>query len=311
MKKNNLRQTLCPILAALIWGTSFVAQSVSTDYIGAFTFNAARSVIGALAIFVVLAVVKLIQKKQSAVLPVKDKKYNKKLIMGGIFCGIMLTVASYLQQLGLSDTSAGKAGFITALYIVLVPIFGIFLHKKAPLSVWISVIIAVFGLYLLCIKENFTISKGDFYVLLCAFAFTGHILIIDYFTQFVNGVELSFIQFITVSVLSSICAFIFEKPQISELIHCIGPLLYCGILSSGVGYTLQIIAQKDANPTVVSLLLSLESVFATLSGALILNEKMSVKEYIGCILMFLAVLLAQLPDKLISNINKKNSYSQK
>lgn len=296
--RNKLIQLLCPILAAFIWGTAFVAQSVSTEHVGAFTFNAARSAIATISIYIVVIIMRKVRKHNSiSASPAKDSGYKKKLIIGGVCCGIALSIASNLQQFGLSDTSAGKAGFITALYIVLVPIFGFFMHKRAPLSVWISVIIATIGLYLLCVKENFTISKGDIYVIMCAVGFTAHILIIDYFTRYVDSVELSCVQFAVTTVISAACAFIFETPNISGLSQCVLPLLYCGIFSSAIAYTLQIIAQKDANPTIVSILLSLESVFATISGAIILHEKMSMPEYIGCILMFSAVLIAQLPQK--------------
>ena len=207
-----------------------------------------------------------------------------------------LTAAVNLQQMGLETTSSGKAGFITALYIVLVPIAGLFLHRKAPRAIWLSVALAVVGLYLLCVQESFSITQGDFYVLLCAFCFTGHILIIDHFTQKVDGVALSCAQFLVVTVLSAAMMLATESPNWAGLLECIGPILYVGIFSSGVGYTLQILAQKDSNPAVVSLLLSLESVFATIAGALILGDRMSGKEYLGCVLMLAAVVLAQLPD---------------
>ncbi len=294
MKKNYLRQTVCPIIAAVIWGTAFVAQSVSTDLIGAFTFNALRSFIGAAALIPVILIIRKLSHKPEKTRAEK-KAYTKMLLLGGLCCGAVLAIASNLQQMGLSETSPGKAGFITALYIVLVPIIGIFFGKKAPVSVWISVVIAVAGLYLLCIKEDFSVSVSDLYVLLCAFVFSCHILVIDYFSRFVDGVELSFAQFIVAGVFSSICMIFFETPSMPAIIECAFPILYVGIFSSGVAYTLQIVAQKDANPTVVSLLLSLESVFATLSGAIILHERMTVKEYIGCVLMFVAVMLAQIP----------------
>ena len=208
-----------------------------------------------------------------------------------------LTVASNLQQKGLETTTSGKAGFITALYIVIVPIISIFLKKKAPRTIWLSVILAVAGLYCLCITEEFTITSGDFYILLCAFCFSAHILVIDYFTQKVDGVELSCVQFLVVTVLSCVGMLATETPTLEALRMCVLPLLYVGIFSSGVAYTLQILAQKDSNPTVVSLLLSLESVFATLAGAVLLHDRMSGKEYLGCVLMLIAVILAQLPEK--------------
>lgn len=297
MRSNKLRQTLCPILAALIWGTAFVAQSVGADYIGAFTFTAIRSFIGSIALLVALLVIKRFRKSEPR--SAADKKqYRKNLLLGGVVCGLLLTIATNLQQFGIAETSAGKAGFITALYIVLVPLLGIIFRKKAPLSVWFSVIVAVAGLYLLCINESFSIATSDLYLLLCAVVFAAHILAIDHFTRFVNGVELSCAQFIVVTIVSSVCMLLFEKPELSQISQCMGSLIYVGVFSSGVAYTLQIIAQKDANPTVVSLLLSLESVFATIAGAIILSDKMSPREYIGCALMFLAVIFAQLPSKL-------------
>lgn len=207
-----------------------------------------------------------------------------------------MTVATNLQQMGLETTTSGKAGFITALYIVIVPIAGIFLHKKAPRAIWLSVALAVAGLYLLCVQESFSITEGDWYVLLCSFCFAGHILLIDHFTQKVDGVALSCVQFLVMAVLSAVLMLVMETPNWAGLLDCIGPVLYVGIFSSGVGYTLQILAQKDSDPTVVSLLLSLESVFATIAGALILGDRMSGKEYLGCVLMLAAVVLAQLPD---------------
>ena len=221
---------------------------------------------------------------------------RRDLVLGGICCGVALTVATNLQQKGLETTTSGKAGFITALYIVIVPIAGIFLKKKAPRIIWLSVALAVAGLYCLCITEDLTISTGDFYVLLCAFCFSAHILVIDHFTQKVDGVELSCAQFFVTTVLSGIGMLATEHPSLEALAVCLWPILYVGIFSSGVAYTLQILAQKDSNPTVVSLLLSLESVFATLAGALILHDQMSGKEYFGCVLMLAAVVLAQLPS---------------
>lgn len=296
MKVNRIRQNVFPTLAALIWGTSFVAQSVSADYVEAFTFNTARSVVACLFLSILCPIFAGIRKRQgSSAEPVQGSK--RELLLGGFCCGAALTIASNLQQKGLETTTSGKAGFITALYIVIVPIAGLFLKKKAPKAIWISVILAVAGLYCLCITEDLSITIGDFYVLLCSFCYAAHILIIDHFTQKVDGVELSRMQFFVCAVFSAIGMLIMETPSLEAVLSCIGPILYVGIFSSGVAYTLQILAQKDSNPTVVSLLLSLESVFATLSGALILGDKMSGKEYFGCVLMLAAVMLAQLPEK--------------
>ena len=293
MKINHIRQNVLPVLAALIWGTAFVAQSVAAQYMDAMTFTAARSIVAFLFLLILCLVRRAIQKGPAA----QTEKPGRDLLLGGLCCGIALTVATNLQQKGLETTSSGKAGFITALYIVIVPVAGLFMKKKAPKMLLISVPLAVAGLYCLCITENFSITKGDFYVFLCAFCFSAHILVIDYFTQKVDGVELSCAQFFVVALLSTAGMLVWETPSLGALKLCIWPILYVGIFSSGVAYTLQILAQKDSNPTVVSLLLSLEAVFATVAGALILGDRMSGKEYFGCVLMLAAVVLAQLPEK--------------
>ena len=295
MKVNRIRQNVFPVLAALIWGTAFVAQSVGADYVQPFTFNAARAAIAFVFLLVLCAVLRMRRRRDFAG-EVRPRPHARRdLMLGGLCCGAALTVATNLQQKGLETTTSGKAGFITALYIVLVPIAGIFLKKHPPKTIWISVALAVAGLYCLCVTEGFSIAPGDFYVMLCAFCFTGHILIIDHFTQKVDGVELSCVQFLVSAILSSIGMLAFETPSLAGLQACIFPLLYVGVFSSGVAYTLQILAQKDSDPTVVSLLLSLESVFATLAGAIILKDQMSTREYFGCMLVLIAVLLAQIP----------------
>ena len=296
MKVNRVRQNVFPVLAAFIWGTAFVAQSVGAEYVEPFTFNAARSAVAFVFLLVLCAALNIRRKRDFDRAAEERPGARRDLIVGGICCGAALTVAANLQQKGLETTTSGKAGFITALYIVIVPIAGIFLKKKAPRAIWISVALAVVGLYCLCITEEFTITSGDFYILLCAFCFTAHILVIDHFTQRVDGVALSCVQFLVVTVLSAVGMLAAESPTLEALRLCAGPILYTGILSSGVAYTLQILAQKDSNPTVVSLLLSLESVFATLAGAVVLGDRMSGKEYFGCVLMLVAVVLAQLPS---------------
>ena len=289
MKHNFVRQNIFPVLAAVIWGMAFVAQSVGADHVGPFTFNAARSFIGFLFLLVVCVVLRIKDK------PSYDRQYYKDLIIGGICCGLALTLAVNFQQKGIETTTSGKAGFITALYIVLVPIAGLLLKKKAPRLIWLSVAIAVAGLYFLSINEEFHITQGDFLMLLCALCFTGHIMVIDHFTNRVNGIELSCMQFLVCALLSAGGMLVTETPTWSGIVSCAIPLLYVGVLSSGVAYTLQILAQKGSNPTVVSLLMSLESVFATVFGALILHEIMSGREILGCGLMLVAVVLAQLP----------------
>ena len=290
MKNSHLKQNFCAVIAAFIWGTAFVAQSKSD--LSPFAFNAARSIVASIFLFGVICGI----YRNSTFKKLNSCKRDA--VIGGVCCGLALFVAANLQQVGIyMGTSAGKAGFITALYIVLVPVLGIFLKKKVPFSVWISVIIAVAGLYLLCIKEDFTIESRDFCVLLCAVVFSVHILVIDFFVQKVDGVILSFFQFVTVSVLSLIATLIFEQPTVNEIYTNLLPVLYVGVFSSGIAYTLQIVAQKGSNPTVITLLLSLESVFAVLSGMVILGDKMSVRESFGCILMLVAVVLAQIPVK--------------
>ncbi|MGI5987665.1 MAG: DMT family transporter [Dysosmobacter sp.] len=307
MKVNRIRQNVFPVLAALIWGTAFVAQSVGADYVQPFTFNAARAAIAFVFLLVLCAVLRMRRRRDFAGEARLRPHARRDLMLGGLCCGAALTVATNLQQKGLETTTSGKAGFITALYIVLVPIAGIFLKKHPPKTIWISVALAVAGLYCLCVTEGFSIAPGDFYVMLCAFCFTGHILIIDHFTQKVDGVELSCVQFLVSAILSSIGMLAFETPSLAGLQACIFPLLYVGVFSSGVAYTLQILAQKDSDPTVVSLLLSLESVFATLAGAIILKDQMSMREYFGCALVLIAVLLAQIPMPAKKNMKTGSS----
>jgi len=209
-----------------------------------------------------------------------------------------MAVASFFQQKGLETTSPGKAGFITALYIVLVPLAGLLLGKKPPKAVWLGVVLAVVGLYCLCVNEAFSITGGDLYVLICAFCFTVQIMAVDHFTNKVDGVALSCVQFLVMTVLCSLGMLTEELPPVALLPQWLGPVLYVGVFSSGVAYTLQILAQKDSDPAVVSLLMSMESVFATIAGALILGDRMSGREYLGCALMLAAVILSQLPEDL-------------
>ena len=222
---------------------------------------------------------------------------RKDLIVGGVCCGVLLFAASSLQQIGLVYTTAGKSGFITAFYIVIVPVLGIFLRQKVGWKIWTAVGIALVGLYFLCITEGFSVNIGDFYVFLCALLFSLHILVIDYFAPRVDGVKMSCIQFFVCGLISLIPMFALETPTISGLLAGWFPLFYAGVLSCGVGYTLQIVGQKNVNPTVASLLLSLESCFSVLAGWIILGERLSVREGMGCVLMFAAIILAQLPEK--------------
>ena len=295
MKYNQLRQVVFPILAAFIWGTAFVAQDLCADSIGAFAFNATRYFIAVLALLVVILISDKLKKTKPTLTAQEKKAANKQLWLGGLCCGAALAIASNFQQAGLvAGTDAGKAGFITALYVVLVPVFGLFFKRKVSLPTWIAVVLSVVALYLLCIKGDFSLAPGDLLVLVCAVCFAVHILVIDHFTAYCDGVKLSCLQFLFAGIISTICMFIFEDVDFAAILSCALPLLYVGIFSCGVGYTLQILAQKDSNPTVVTILLSLESVFAVIAGAIILKQQMTVREYIGCAIMFAAVILAQI-----------------
>ena len=300
MKHNQVRQVVFPILAAFIWGTAFVAQDLCADSIGTFAFNATRYFIAVLALLVVIAVSDKAKRNRPTPTAEEKKAANKQLWLGGLCCGVALAIASNFQQAGLvAGTDAGKAGFITALYVVLVPVFGLFFKRKISLPVWIAVVCSVVALYLLCIKGDFSLAAGDLLILVCAVCFAVHILVIDHFTAYCDGVKLSCLQFLFAGIISAVCMFLFEDVDFAAIWSCILPLLYVGIFSCGVGYTLQILAQKDSNPTVVTILLSLESVFAVIAGAIILHQQMTVREYIGCVVMFAAVILAQIqfPEK--------------
>ena len=289
-----IRQTVFPLLAALIWGTAFSAQSVASEHLGPLTFNALRNVIAFLALLMLDFAASKISPARRSMFRLSGREW-KRLLMGGSACGAMLALACNVQQLGIADTSAGKTGFITAMYIVIVPFFGLFQKKRISPLLWVSVVLAAAGLYFLCVTDGFSVAPSDLIVLLCAFFYAGHILVIDHFSEELDGIQMSCVQFFVVMLLSGGGMFLLEEPTIETISLCIGPILYCGLLSSAVGYTLQILAQRDANPTVVSLLLSLESVFAVIGGALLLDEQMGGREIFGCILMLAAVVLAQLP----------------
>ena len=286
------KNALMLILTAFIWGTAFVAQSMGMDYLGPFTFNGVRSNIGGIALLPCIA---LLNKMNGA--SGKSEESRKDLIVGGSACGILLFAASSLQQVGIQYTTAGKAGFITAFYIVIVPVLGIFLKKKIGWKVWVAVVLALAGLYFLCITEEFAVGKGDILIFLCALVFSLHILVIDYFAPRADGVKMSCIQFFVCGLVSLPFMLVLETPRIGAMLDGIIPLLYAGVLSCGVAYTLQIVGQKNVNPAVASLILSLESCFSVLAGWLVLGERLSVREASGCALMFVAIILAQLPDK--------------
>lgn len=297
-----IKSIVAPLVAAVIWGFAFTAQSVGAGYVGAFTFTAARGAVAVVTLGVLLMGATWLRRRRAvsegggeAVADARDKKRSRRaLIVGGICCGTVLCVATNLQQLGLGGTDSGKASFITALYIVLVPIFGLFFKRRVSVTTAIGVGIAVVGMYFLCIGEGLTIRGSDVYVIICAFCFAIHIMVIDHFAPDVDGIALSLVQFAVMTVESAILMVIFETPQWGAIMDCLPQVLYVGILSSGVAYTLQIIAQQASDPTVVSLLLSLESVFGAVGGAVFLGEIMTVREYVGCGLMLGAVVLSQI-----------------
>ena len=290
--------SLLLVLVAMIWGTAFVFQRTGMEQIEPITFNASRMTLAAVAI----GILALFQKPSPLPKNSSDaKSTSRTTIIGGVLCGVFLTAASIFQQMGLVYTTAGKAGFITALYMLIVPILNFLIFKKRnSFVVWIAVLLGVFGMYLLCMNGGFSLSAGDLLVLVCAFLFSGHILCCDRFVNKCNPIRLSAIQFITAAAISWVAAFILETPGVEKIISAIIPILYCGIVSGGIGYTLQIVAQKYTDPTVASLLMSLESVFAAIAGALILGERMSARELIGCAVMFIAIVLVQLPFPLKS-----------
>ena len=287
-----MKNNILLVLTALIWGCAFVAQSVGMDFVGPFTFNMARFLIGAIVLLPVIWFMDR-QRKTGA----EKGAGQKTLIIGGICCGIALAVASTLQQWGILFTTVGKAGFITAMYIVIVPLLGIFIGKKVRPLIIGCVAIAVVGFYFLCMTESLRLGLGDFLVLLCAIAFSIHILVIDHFSPKVDGVKMSAIQFLTAAIISAVPTLLWEQPVFTEILQAWQPVLYAGVMSCGVAYTLQIIAQKNADPTVASLLLSLESVFSVLAGWVLLGQELSLKELLGCVLIFCAIILAQLPEK--------------
>ena len=291
MKNLQLRNSLLLLLTATIWGVAFVAQSVGMDYVQPFTFNGIRSIIGGLVLIPCIFLLNRLKRPSEPI----QKSSSRPLLAGGILCGLCLFAASSFQQFGIKYTTVGKAGFITACYIVIVPILGLFLKKKCSPLIWVSVLLALVGLYFLCMSGSISLGLGDLLVLIGAFLFSIHILVIDHYSPLADGVQLSCIQFFVCGVLSLICMFLFETPDLSMILMAWLPILYAGVLSCGVAYTLQVVGQKNMNPTVASLILSMESCISVLAGWLILGQALSSRELLGCVLMFAAIILAQIP----------------
>ena len=310
-----LKGDLILLITAIIWGTSFVSQKLGMNYIEPFTFGASRFLLGAIVLIPVIIIFDKMSKKSISSNKGNDQlnnhqkvKFRKKdLIIGGILCGSALFFGASFQQWGIMGTTAGKAGFITALYIVLVPIFGLFMNKKVNLLTWFGVALAIFGLYLLTIQKDFTLEKGDALVLVGTVFWALQIIFVDMFVDKVEGLKLSCIQFVTAGILSAIAAFIFETPEIGAIIEGSVVIIYTAVMVVGVAYTLQIIGQKYTSPTAAAIIMSLESVFAVISGAIFLGESMNAKEMLGCFIMFVAVVITQLKPEDLKRIIRKGA----
>jgi len=281
-------------LTALIWGIAFVAQSEGMNYVGGFTFNACRFLAGGAVLIPCIFFLRKTGGDTGESISVTERNRRRRTgVIGGVCCGVFLCVASALQQFGIAQTTVGKAGFITSLYIIIVPLLGLLVHKKVGLNIWISVAIAAVGMYLMCITAGLSIARGDFLMLLCAVGFSLHILVIDYFSPRADGVLISCVQFFTAAILSGILMLCFEDPAWPAIRSAGIPILYAGVMSCGVGYTLQVIAQKDVEPAVASLIMSLESVFSLIAGWILLQQRLSQRELIGCGLVFAGIVVAQ------------------
>ncbi len=288
----SLRGSLLLLLGAMIWGFAFAAQRMGMEYMQPISFNGLRNLMGGI---VLLPLGIISWRKEPAEKKTPERKRDQ--VIGGVLCGIFLLAASTLQQAGLVETSAGKAGFITALYVVLVPVAAWIIFRKRPgRGIWVSVLLALVGLYFLCIPESevFSVSRGDVLVLLCAVCFTGQILTVDRYVHRINSVLLSCSQFLVAGLAGTIISLFTETITWTGIRQAMPAMLYAGIISAAAGYTLQILGQKDTDPTLASLIMCLESVFAVLGGALLLGETMSAREGIGCVVMFSAVVLSQL-----------------
>lgn len=296
-----LRQSGLLLITAFIWGCSFVAQSIGMESVGPYTFTASRMALGFVFLLPIVAMLRkrLAASQSDEAERRRSPEYRRNLILGGFLCGLCLFGGEALQQFGLvHDTEVGKAGFITALYIVFVPLIGLFLGQKSRLTLWLAVAIAVAGLWFLCLPpEGFSIALGDTYIFLCAIVFSLHILVISRFVTKVNGIELSMMQFFFGSIIAFTSMMLFEHPTMSGFMEALPAILWAGIMSNGIAYTLQIVGQRGVNETAASLILSLESVFSVLAGWVVLNEILTPREGLGCVLMSVAVVLAQLPER--------------
>lgn len=293
MTKTQLKANILLLLTAAIWGLAFVAQKVGAEHVGAFTYNGIRFALGSISL---IPLILFLNKKKGENEKTKndDRDSLKLTVKAGIIAGCALFIATSLQQMGVMGTTAGKAGFITGLYMVIVPILGLFLKQKVNKSTWIGIVIAIIGLYLLSINEDFSISNGDLLVLIGSVGWAIHILLIDNFTKKIDPLKLSSVQFATCSILSLVMAIIFEDINMVGISGAMVSILYGGLLSVGVAYTLQVVAQKNAKPSHAAILLSMESVFGALGGAMFLGERIGARGLVGCILIFIAIIISQL-----------------
>ena len=303
--KTQTKNSLLLLLCSFIWGTAFVAQSAGSG-MGAYSFLAGRSWLAVLVLIPTVMVFDAIRRKSGTDAKPKTAAEKKKLLAAGFVCGTLLFAASAAQQIGITiNPSTAKAGFLTAMYVVLVPVFGLFLGRKGSAQLWVSMVVAVLGLYLLCMKNGFgSIESSDWVLLSCAVLFSFQIMAVDHFAPQVDGVRLSLLQFFVVAVESTVAAFLFEAPTAAQFTENALPIFYCGVLSSGVAYTLQILGQQDLNPAIASLIMCLESVFSALGGWLLLSQSLSAREAFGCALIFAAVVLAQLPLEVLHRAKK-------
>lgn len=284
------------MFASLIWGSAFVAQSVGSNHVGPFTFQALRTLIGGIVLIPTFLIADRIRMKQGSYRPM-TKKEKQSALIGGALCGVLLCVATNLQQMGIEGTTVGKAGFITALYIIIVPLLGFFFRKRIKPHLFFCVILALAGLYLLCINEGFTLSKYDALILACALVFSFHILAIDKYAPLTDCIRMSCVQMFVSGLISLVLMFIFEKPDLSQILDAWFPIFYTGAFSSGIAYTLQIVGQKNTSPTYASMIMSLESVFSLLTGMVVLTQIPTLREGAGCAVMFAAIIIAQLLDE--------------
>ena len=310
--KSNLKGSIMLVIATVIWGTAFVFQEEAAEFIGPFTLNCMRSIVGAVVLIPVALIMKRLRVKRTGV---PERLVTKSSVLGGICCGVALAIAANLQQIGIvfnaemAKGDSGKAGFITAMYIIFVPIASVFGGKKLRFSMIAAVLLGVLGLYFISVKDGFTVSSGDIYLLLCALAFTGHIMVVDHFVQKADGVTLSLIQFVTAAVISGALMFVFDRDtlSVSNILSAAMPILFCGVMSSGVAYTLQIVGQKYSEATVASLIMSLESLFCMVAACIFYTQVPSLREGIGCVIMLIAIFVVETPfaDRLLGKVFKR------